>query len=75
MWRDCLRRQFGCLNLGLTIHSVHLQHIPQGREENEQQTNLLEADWDEVKRTFDRFPAKDVTVLVVFRKLEEEENL
>lgn len=28
MWRDGLRTQYRCLELGLNIHSLHLQHTP-----------------------------------------------
>ncbi|KAL8845881.1 MAG: hypothetical protein Q9221_008987 [Calogaya cf. arnoldii] len=74
-WRDCLRRQIECKNLGLNLHSVQLSHDVEFYPEKNSTMNLLNTDWTEVQSTFDSLPEDEVTIEIVLRKLWEDEEL
>ena len=77
-WRDGLRRQYRCLDLGFTIRTVRLRRISKGdddEEKQEEETNLLACDWAEAQNTFEEAPCEELTILLGLRKLDEDEEL
>lgn len=72
-WRDCIKRQYKCLQLGMTVHSIHLTHSTEG--DDEEVYNLQDMVWTEVKSTFADLTVEDVLITVIFRKLYEGEEI
>jgi hypothetical protein len=74
-FRDSIRRQFNCPNIGMDIRSLELHYKNLALSKSTKERDILRSAWEETKSTFADSKNTNLTIHVQFKAAEDPDNI